>query len=65
VVDRVNAAGGLEGRQIELVVEDGKCNGKDATAAVQKLINIDKVAVIAGGACSSETLAAGKIAQEQ
>lgn len=65
IVDTVNAAGGIDGRQIELIVEDGKCSGKDATAAVQKLINIDKLAVIAGGACSSETLAAGKIAQEQ
>ncbi len=65
VVDKANVSGGIDGKQIKLVVEDGRCNGKDATAAVQKLINIDKVAVIAGGACSSETLAAWKIAQEQ
>jgi len=57
-VDKANVSGGIDGKQIKLVVEDGRCNGKDATAAVQKLINIDKVAVIAGGACSSETLAA-------
>lgn len=49
--------------QIQLVVEDGKCNGKDWVSAVQKLINIDRVAFIIWGTCSGETIAAGKIAQ--
>ncbi len=51
--------------EIELVVEDGKCGAKDSVAAVQKLINADKVNFIIGGACSGETTAAGKIAQQQ
>ena len=29
--------------RVELIFEDGKCNGQDAANAVQKLINIDKV----------------------
>jgi len=49
--------------QIKLIVEDGKCNGKDWVSAVQKLINIDRVAFIIWGVCSGETIAAGKIAQ--
>ena len=49
--------------QIQLIVEDGKCSGKDATSAAQKLITIDKVDMIRWGMCSSETIAAGKIAQ--
>jgi len=48
---------------IELIMEDGKCSGKDATSAAQKLINIDKVQVIVGWFCSAETIAAGAIAQ--
>jgi ABC-type branched-subunit amino acid transport system substrate-binding protein len=32
--------------QIELIVEDGKCNGADATSAAQKLITVDKVPVM-------------------
>jgi branched-chain amino acid transport system substrate-binding protein len=47
-----------------LIIEDGKCEGKDAISAAQKLINVDRVQVIVGGLCSSETLAAGKIAQQ-
>lgn len=64
VVDAVNEAWGINGQKIELVVEDGKCSGKDAAAAVQKLINVDNVEIILGWWCSSETIAAGKIAQQ-
>lgn len=48
----------------ELVVEDGKCAGKDAVSAAQKLINVDKVQVIVWGICSAETIGAGKIADQ-
>jgi len=49
--------------QIQLVFEDGKCDGKDATSAAQKLITVDKVQAIVWGVCSAETISAGKIAQ--
>lgn len=62
-VDEVNAAGGVNGRKVELIAEDGKCNGADTASAVQKLINVDQVVAIIGGACSSETLAAAPIAE--
>ncbi len=56
-VVEINAAGGINGRPIEIVYEDGKCSGKEALNAVNKLITVDKVKVILGGSCSSETLA--------
>ena len=62
-VDEINAAGGINGRMIELVAEDGKCTGADAASATQKLVNIDKVVAIVGGQCSGETLAAAPIAE--
>ena len=62
-VDEINAAGGVNGKQIEVVYEDGRCNGKDANAAASKLINIDKVKYIVGGLCSGETLAAAPLAE--
>lgn len=52
-----------DGKNVKLVVEDGRCSGADATAAAQKLVNIDGVLAIVGGACSSETLAAAAIAE--
>lgn len=54
-VSEVNATGGINGRTLEVIYEDGKCNGKDASNAASKLINVDKVPVIFGGACSGET----------
>jgi branched-chain amino acid transport system substrate-binding protein len=61
-VDEVNAAGGINGKQVELIAEDGRCNAGDAASATQKLVNIDKVVAIIGGFCSSESLAAAPIA---
>ena len=54
-LEEINSKGGINGRVVNIVYEDGKCNGKDATNAVQKLINIDKVKIIFGGTCSAET----------
>ena len=45
-VDEINAAGGINGKKVELIAEDGKCNGADATAAAQKLVNVDQVVAI-------------------
>lgn len=62
-VEEINAQGGINGRKIEIVAEDGRCTGTDAASAAQKLIHVDKVAVIIGGQCSGETLAAAPIAE--
>lgn len=49
---------------IELVVEDTKCDGKEAASAANKLISVDKVATIIGELCSSATLAAAPVAEQ-
>lgn len=63
-VSEVNAQGGVEGKQLELVYEDSKCDGSAATTSTQKLVNVDGVDFILGGTCSGETLAAAPITQE-
>lgn len=55
--EQINEAGGINGKKIEVVWEDGKCNPKEASLAVQKLINIDEVSVIFGS-CSGSMLSA-------
>lgn len=50
---------------IELIIEDGKCDWNPAASAVQKLIHVDKVDIIVGGICSNETIPAAKVAQTQ
>jgi branched-chain amino acid transport system substrate-binding protein len=48
----VNDHGGINGRKIELFVEDDSCNSLQGIAAVKKLISENKVFLINGGVCS-------------
>ena len=50
--------------KVELIVEDSKCDPKEAVSAVNKLISVDNVQVIIGEVCSSATLAAAAIARD-
>ncbi len=63
-VEEINLAGGVDGKEIVLVVEDAKCDGTGGANAAQKLVNVDGVKVIIGGFCSSESLAAVPIAEK-
>jgi len=63
-LEEVNAAGGVNGHSIELIFEDGKCTGAGATSALQKLISVDKVAVVIGGFCSGESMAIVPVATD-
>ena len=59
----INSYGGIDGRLLEVVVEDAQCNGTDAANVMQKLVDVDKVDYVIGGFCSSESLAAVSIAE--
>jgi len=48
VIDDVNFNGGIDGKKIELIVEDTKTESKDTLNAVKKLIEVDNVQVIIG-----------------
>src|SRR3989344_837891 len=54
--EEINAAGGVNGRLVEIIYEDGKCNGKDSLSAAQKLVSVDKVKFIVDGDCSGGLL---------
>ena len=61
--DEINSAGGINGRMLELVVEDSKCSAKDAIAAYNKLTDVDGVKIILGTSCSSAMLGAATLAE--
>ncbi len=46
--DEINAKGGIHGRKLKLIVEDSAYNPTKAVQVAQKLINQDKVFVVAG-----------------
>ena len=56
--DWINAKGGINGRKVELLIEDNKSDPKEAASAAEKLIVRDKVPAIMGAWGSSMTLAA-------
>jgi branched-chain amino acid transport system substrate-binding protein len=55
-IDEINRRGGVNGRKIRVIYEDGKCSGIAALTAAKKLLTVDKVKIILGGSCSSEVL---------
>ena len=57
VVKKINAAGGVLGKKVELLVEDDVCKPEVATNTATKLIS-EKVDVVLGHICSGATKAA-------
>jgi branched-chain amino acid transport system substrate-binding protein len=51
-VKEINKAGGLLGRQVELIVIDDEMKPEKGAAAVEKLATVDKVDVLLGGMAS-------------
>jgi len=51
-VDEINAAGGVLGRPLELIVMDSEFNPAKGAAAIEKLVTVDKVDVLIGGMSS-------------
>ncbi len=60
-VEQINAAGGIHGRKIKLIIEDSGYDPKRAVLATQKLIEKDKVFSMVGAMGSPTVLAAQDI----
>ena len=63
-VDEINAAGGINGRMLEIIVEDEKCNAQDSITAYKKLTEVDGVKIILGTSCSGAMLGAAPLAEK-
>lgn len=53
----INAAGGVNGKKVEIFVGDSQCVPAEGVSATKRLIENDKVAFLIGDICSSVTLA--------
>ncbi len=62
-MDEINAAGGIDGRRLELVVEDSKCSAQDAINAYNKLTDVDGMKIILGTSCSGAMLGVAPLAE--
>ena len=63
-LDEINAAGGINGRMLEFVVEDSTCSAQDAITAYNKLTNVDGIKIILGTSCSGAMLGVAPLAEE-
>jgi branched-chain amino acid transport system substrate-binding protein len=61
--EEINQTGGINGRQIDIVIEDDQGNPELAATVVNKLTREDKVIALIAGGISGSSLAAGPNAQ--
>jgi branched-chain amino acid transport system substrate-binding protein len=63
-IEELNAAGGLLGKQLELVYEDNRSTPGESLTIAKKLINNDKVVAILGEVASGRSLEVAPFAQQ-
>jgi branched-chain amino acid transport system substrate-binding protein len=59
----INAAGGINGKPVSLIVEDAKSSPRDSVSALQKLTSLHRVRIVVGDVLSGTTLAMAPIAE--
>ncbi|MFO1329632.1 MAG: ABC transporter substrate-binding protein [Rubrivivax sp.] len=64
-VDEINEQGGIGGRKIKLLVEDSAYDPKKAVLAAQKLVNQDKIFIMAGHIGTAQNNAAFPVQAEK
>lgn len=63
-LEEINGGGGVNGKKIELIIEDTTGKPDVGRSAIEKLISQDKVVIIGGGYSSSVTWATIAVAQQ-
>ncbi len=64
-IDEVNAAGGVNGKQLELITRDDNANPGDAVRVAEELISREKVDVLMGTFLSNTGLAVADFAKQK
>lgn len=63
-VEKVNAAGGLAGRQIEMVIRDSKGQPQEAARVARELVNSDNCEILLDAEASSGAFAVQEVAKD-
>jgi branched-chain amino acid transport system substrate-binding protein len=64
-VDEANTAGGILGKKVRVVTLDDRGDSAEASSAVTRLIDVERVTALVGEVSSSLSLAAGRVAQRR
>lgn len=62
-VEEINAKGGVNGRKIEVIIEDHQAKNPLAATAAEKLITQNQVLVLTGGRASGQAMEIASVAQ--
>jgi len=63
-IEEINAAGGIDGRPVDLKICDDKCDPYEGSMCAQRMANDKEIFAVIGHVCSSCTLAGGPIYEE-
>lgn len=63
-IEKLNEAGGMNGKKLEAVIYDDACEPKQAVTVANKIVN-DEIDFVIGHLCSSSTIPAAKIYDEE
>lgn len=61
-VDKINADGGIDGKDVELIVYDNKADATESINAFNRLVDNDKIVALVGPVISSTSLAVAPLA---
>ena len=64
-IDEYNEAGGVLGKEIEVIIEDSQCSPEAAVSAANKVIDQDGVEFIIGEVCSSASIPVSEIVTQK
>lgn len=64
-VEEVNAAGGINGKQVELISYDNKADATESINLFNRLVDNDKIVALVGPVISSTSLAVAPLAEER
>jgi len=64
-IEQVNSQGGVNGRQVELIVLDNQANPQETITLVNRLIQRDGIVGLVGPVISSTSMVAGPVVQRQ
>ena len=62
-VEEINAAGGVNGRKLEIIIEDHQAKNQLAATVAEKLITEEKVLVMTGGRASGQAMEIASVCQ--
>jgi branched-chain amino acid transport system substrate-binding protein len=65
LIEEINEAGGVLGREVVSIARDSRGNPEDATAAARELITLENVDFLVGGLTSAEGLAISEVSRDE